>query len=125
MPDGTDAVYTLDGGEHHLDRIPTESHAARLDNVPREESLATSSPAVNEQVPHGTVTHYWPLDAAAPADERQRALARTHGEWCERVVADLDRMHPGIHSSIRNIDVWVWGHGMIRPVPGFIWGKGR
>ncbi|MDP9003818.1 MAG: FAD-dependent oxidoreductase, partial [Verrucomicrobiota bacterium] len=77
-------------------------------------------------VPRETViTHYWPLDATPPAEERQRALGRTHAEWCDRVVADLDRIHPGIRSQIRNIDVWVWGHGMIRPVPGFIWGETR
>jgi hypothetical protein len=79
-----------------------------------------------DPVPRETViTHYWPLDAAAPAEERQHALVRTHADWCNRVVADLDRVHPGIHSHIRNIDVWVWGHGMIRPVPGFIWGEAR
>ena|SRR5207253_9678345 len=72
-----------------------------------------------------SLTHYWPLDGATPAEERQRALARTHADWCERVVADLDQTHPGIHSHIQHIDVWVWGHGMIRPVPGFIWGEAR
>jgi hypothetical protein len=79
-----------------------------------------------DPVPRKTViTHYWPLDGATPAEERQRALARTHADWCERVVADLDQTHPGIHSHIQHIDVWVWGHGMIRPVPGFIWGEAR
>ncbi len=77
-------------------------------------------------VPHETVlTHYWPLDASAPPEERQRALTRTHADWCDLIVADLARVHPGIDAHIRNLDVWLWGHGMVRPVPGFIWGETR
>jgi hypothetical protein len=34
-------------------------------------------------------------------------------------------MHPGIEERVEQIDVWLWGHAMARPVPGFIWGKAR
>ena len=71
------------------------------------------------------LTHYWPLDAQSPADERRRAVARTHDEWCGLIAEDLEETHPGVTGQIRNIDVWLWGHGMIRPVPGFIWGEAR
>jgi len=77
-------------------------------------------------VPRETVlTHYWPLDSTAPADERQRAIVKTHRQWCDQIVADLALVHPGIEEHIRQVDVWLWGHGMIRPVPGFIWGETR
>jgi hypothetical protein len=131
LPDGNDAVYSpWMVANITLDHLPNGAGTPLAwDNVPRaSESLGyvVSTHQNLAPVPHETVlTHYWPLDAAAPAVERERALARTHAEWCERIVADLDRMHPGIHSSIRNIDVWVWGHGMIRPVTGFIWGEAR
>lgn len=78
------------------------------------------------QRPQATVlTYYQPLDDAPPAKARELALARTHREWSEQVVADLEAAHPGIQNSITNLDVWLWGHAMIRPTPGFIWGERR
>jgi glycine/D-amino acid oxidase-like deaminating enzyme len=113
-----------------LDRVPGGDGAALAwDNVARASTSLGYVVATHQdvqRVPRETVlTHYWPLDSATPAEERQRALARTHREWCDLVVADLAVIHPGIEPHIRQIDVWVWGHGMIRPVPGFIWGEMR
>jgi hypothetical protein len=131
LPDGNDAVYSpWMVANITLDQLPAGfGTPLAWDNVARSSDSLGYVVATHQNVhpvPHETViTHYWPLDAAAPADERQRALARTHADWCERIVADLDRVHPGIHSHVRNIDVWVWGHGMVRPVPGFIWGDAR
>jgi hypothetical protein len=131
LPGGNDAVYSpWMVANITLDQLPAGfGTPLAWDNVARSSDSLGYVVATHQNVhpvPHETViTHYWPLDAAAPADERQRALARTHADWCERIVADLDRVHPGIHSHVRNIDVWVWGHGMVRPVPGFIWGDAR
>ena len=76
--------------------------------------------------PQQTVlTWYMALSQDDPAGARRQALETSHSQWQEMVVADLERMHPGIRSLILNIDTWVWGHGMIRPQPGFIWGEGR
>jgi hypothetical protein len=131
LPVARDAVYSpWMVANITLDQLPNGSGAPLAwDNVARGSDSLGYVVATHQNVdpvPRQTViTHYWPLDAAAPAEERQRALGRTHGDWSERIVADLDRTHPGIHSHIRNIDVWVWGHGMIRPVPGFIWGEPR
>jgi monoamine oxidase len=71
------------------------------------------------------LTCYFPLTAGEPAAERQKAIKRTYDEWAAMVVQDLSRMHPGIEKSIEEVDVWVWGHAMIRPVPGLIWGRAR
>jgi hypothetical protein len=30
-----------------------------------------------------------------------------------------------LRSQVLRLDGWVWGHGMIRPVPGFLWGPQR
>jgi hypothetical protein len=131
LPGGEDSVYSpWMVANITLDQVPDGSGAPLAwDNVARASESLGYVVATHQSVgsvPRETViTHYWPLDAAAPAQERERALARTHDDWCARVVADLDRIHPGIHSHIRNIDVWLWGHGMIRPVPGFIWGEAR
>ncbi len=71
------------------------------------------------------LTYYLPLSETDPATARRMAIARSHGEWCDQIVADLSRMHPGIRNAITNLDVCIWGHAMIRPVPGFIWGRDR
>lgn len=71
------------------------------------------------------ITWYLPLDEKSPAEERTQALARTDVQWQEIVRDDLEKMHPEISRDIREIEVWVWGHGMITPVPGFITGQLR
>jgi hypothetical protein len=77
-------------------------------------------------VPRQTViTYYQPLDSDEPAIARQQALNRSHNEWCQRIVAELSVAHPEIADHILEVDVWVWGHAMVRPVPGFIWGPAR
>ncbi len=77
-------------------------------------------------VPGASVlTHYWPLDDAPPAEARRQMLARTYDEWCELILGDLERVHPGLRREVTQLDVWLWGHGMIRPGPGFLWGGVR
>jgi hypothetical protein len=68
---------------------------------------------------------YWPLSDGTPAEERQAALDRSYDDWQAMIVAELETMHPGIRQHILAIDVWLWGHGMIRPLPGFIWSAAR
>lgn len=75
--------------------------------------------------PKNVWTYYWPLSGEAPASARNSALARSHPEWVAMILKDLRGAHPGIESLIENIDIWIWGHGMIRPTPGFIWGTAR
>jgi hypothetical protein len=77
-------------------------------------------------VPRRTVlTYYLPLDEDEPAVARQKALARHYEEWCELIIADLSQAHNDIAEHITHLDVWLWGHAMVRPVPGFIWGQAR
>jgi monoamine oxidase len=71
------------------------------------------------------LTHYWPLSDLPPAQARQQAVDRSLAEWQAMVQTDLLRAHPELEGQISNIDVWLWGHGMIRPIPGFLWGEAR
>ena len=71
------------------------------------------------------LTYYWPLSDKEPQVARQEALGRSYKEWADLAVNDLNRAHPGIEDKIHHLDVWIWGHGMIRPLPGFIWGEDR
>ncbi|MES2558854.1 MAG: FAD-dependent oxidoreductase [Bacteroidota bacterium] len=75
--------------------------------------------------PQKVLTYYLPLSDGTPADERKQAFKRTHEEWVQLICADLKKVHPGIDRYIEQIDIWLWGHGMIRPVPGFITGSER
>ncbi|WP_026791144.1 FAD-dependent oxidoreductase [Pleomorphomonas oryzae] len=71
------------------------------------------------------LTAYWPLSHKTPSEARQDALGRSLDEWQRIFADDLLNIHPELSGHIRSIDVCVWGHAMIRPVPGFIWGEAR
>lgn len=71
------------------------------------------------------VTYYRPLDDTDAATARMTALRRSYPEWCDMILSDLSSAHPELRSSLRHLDVMVWGHGMVTPVPGFLWGSER
>lgn len=66
------------------------------------------------------LTWYLPLSREAPADARKLLLERTLHDWQMLVADDLLAMNPDLAGAIERIDVWRWGHAMIRPVPGFL-----
>jgi hypothetical protein len=72
-----------------------------------------------------SVTYYKPLSSADAAAERGRALKTGYDEWAEMIIRELSMIHPGIGHDIEELNVWIWGHAMVRPVPGFIWGEAR
>jgi phytoene dehydrogenase-like protein len=72
-----------------------------------------------------TLTYYWPLSDLPPDQARAEALSRPYAEWRDRILTELLTIHPELDGHVRRLDVWLWGHGMIRPVPGFIWGPER
>lgn len=81
---------------------------------------------LTQMTPLQTVlTYYWPLSHLHPDAARKEALARTYAEWQKIFVDELLSLHPELEGQIRHLDVWVWGHAMVRPTPGFIWGKQR
>jgi len=71
------------------------------------------------------ITYYLPLCDHNCRVSRLAAYARTYEQWLDIIMPELEFMHPGIEEAIENIDLWVWGHGMISPTPGFIWGNDR
>jgi phytoene dehydrogenase-like protein len=46
-------------------------------------------------------------------------------EGAELVIADLRRAHPDVEACVERLDLWRWGHAMIRPRPGFVFGRVR
>lgn len=69
-------------------------------------------------------TYYRPL-TGDPDKQRAAARTRTLAEWRESCLKDLERALPGLRERVTRLDAWVWGHGMILPKPGFIWGAER
>lgn len=67
------------------------------------------------------LTWYLPLSTMAPAAARRLLVERPAEEWRRIVADDLLATNPDLEGAIRSIDLWRWGHAMIRPVPGFIW----
>lgn len=80
---------------------------------------------ISANAPKHVLTYYLPLCDTDPKTARIKALQTQHPEWVKLVTDDLDKVHIGIAKHIENIDIWLWGHGMIRPVPGYIWGNLR
>ena len=71
------------------------------------------------------ITWYYPVCDESPAAARNRLLELGRDEWAEIALSDLQPAHPDIRSVTRRIDVMRWGHAMIRPRTGFIWGGQR
>jgi protoporphyrinogen oxidase len=73
----------------------------------------------------GVITYYYPLSQDQPKASRQALYNSTPEQWSQTIVSDLQKMHPSIAKEIISMDLWPWGHGMIRPSVGFIWGGTR
>ncbi len=113
-----------------LNRLP-QGKGSRLawDNVVYDSKLLGYVVATHQnlnRVQNETViTYYWPLDHLPPALARKEALTRSYQEWQDIILAELRRIHPELNGAVRNLDVWLWGHGMIRPSLGYIWNPNR
>ena len=71
------------------------------------------------------LTYYYPLCDENPRVGRTRLLETDWGGWAEVTLSDLSRAHPGIRGLVERLDVMRWGHAMIRPRVGFMWGEAR
>jgi phytoene dehydrogenase-like protein len=69
------------------------------------------------------LTYYLPLIDADVKRVRRQALAASWEEWTRRILFDLAPAHPGLEALVERIDVYLWGHAMVRPRPGFLWSR--
>jgi hypothetical protein len=82
-------------------------------------------PATERVRPGAVLTLYEPLvatDGAGLHARRQHLLEGTLPVLAQRATDRLEALHPGIGDAIVQVDVARWGHGMIRPVPGLLFG---
>ena len=70
-------------------------------------------------------TYYYPLVDENARNARTRLLETDWRGWAEIALSDLSRAHPDIRSLVERLDVMRWGHAMIRPRTGFMWGQAR
>lgn len=66
------------------------------------------------------LTWYLPLSDMAPEQARKLLVDRPLSDWQRIVRDDLLTMNPDLEDAILGIDIWRWGHAMVRPTPGFL-----
>lgn len=71
------------------------------------------------------LTFYQPLALSDATSQRKQMQQTSWATWSQAVFTDLQRAHPTLQEHTENIDIFLWGHGMIKPQPGFIWGTHR
>jgi hypothetical protein len=70
-------------------------------------------------------TYYYPMCDDDPREARSRLLGMDWRSCADVALTDLSRAHADIRSLVERLDVMRWGHAMIRPRPGFVWGGAR
>jgi hypothetical protein len=70
-------------------------------------------------------TYYYPLCDDNPRAGRTRLLETDWRGWADVTLTDLARAHADIRDLVERLDVMRWGHAMIRPRTGFMWGGAR
>src|SRR5262245_28152006 len=114
-----------------LREFPAESGRVPLawDNVlydsPSLGYVVATHQSLQTQIRETVFTYYYPLTGNPVRRERTRLLETAWPSWCEFILKDLGKPHPGIERLVTRLDVFRWGHAMARPKPGFIWGQDR
>lgn len=108
----------------HLSRRPRESSfPLSWDNVIHDSRslgyVVATHQAGNDHGPT-VLTWYHPLCDDDVKAARQQLLKAKWADLADVVLTDLERPHPEIRSLVTRLDVFRWGHAMIRPRPGFI-----
>lgn len=113
----------------HLSRRPRESSfPLSWDNVIHDSrSLGYVVATHQSGNDHGptVLTWYHPLCDDDAKAARKQLLEATWSDLAEVVLTDLERPHPEIRELVTRLDVFRWGHAMIRPRPGFITSRQR
>lgn len=110
LPKGNGAPLSWDNVVYKSDLL---GYVVATHQIPQSHSLKT------------VITYYWPMSDNDPMESRKQALARSYEEWQQIFLTELLRIHPELEDKIENLDIWLWGHAMIRPTPGFVWGENR
>ncbi|CAN5148631.1 FAD-dependent oxidoreductase [soil metagenome] len=69
------------------------------------------------------LTYYYPM--CEDPNGRTTLFNYDWKQLADVCLTDLSRAHPDIYDLTERIDIMRWGHAMISPRPGFIWGGER
>lgn len=108
----------------HLNRRPRESSfPLSWDNVIHDSrSLGYVVATHQSGNDHGptVLTWYHPLCDDNAKAAREQLLKAKWADLADVVLTDLERPHPEIRELVTRLDLFRWGHAMIRPRPGFL-----
>jgi phytoene dehydrogenase-like protein len=113
---------------HLKDRPSSRGFPLAWDNVLYDSPSLGYVVATHQRgIDHGPTifTYYYPMTDADPSEARRRLLSAGQAEWADVALADLSRAHPNLRGLVERLDVMRWGHAMVRPAPGFVWGGAR
>jgi hypothetical protein len=76
---------------------------------------------------HGptVITYFLPFLDDDPREGRRRLFAGDREHWARVALEDLARAHPDLPGLCQRVDVMRWGHAMVRPAPGLMFGGAR
>ncbi|HYB19809.1 MAG TPA: NAD(P)-binding protein [Thermodesulfobacteriota bacterium] len=86
--------------------------------VATHQSLAT-------QIRKTVLTYYYAMAGGPPVQERIHLLHTSWKDWADFILKDLSRPHPEMRDLVTHLDIFRWGHAMVQPQVGFIWGSAR
>ena len=111
--------------------FPTERAGVSLawDNVlydsPSLGYVVATHQSLRTHLNESVFTYYYPLTASPVRQERTRLLETDWRSWSQFILKDLGKPHPEIGRLVTRLDIFRWGHAMVRPKPGFLWGGAR
>ncbi len=112
----------------HLREHPEHDFEPAWDNVlfdsPSLGYVSATHQALRDRGP-AVWTYYLPLTGDDPKRERERLLQLEHSAIADAVLSDLTRAQPELPRLVERLDVCKWGHAMVRPTPGFLFGPHR
>lgn len=71
------------------------------------------------------ITYYRAFPDADALKARRQVYQTRDKDWEAQIIADLKIAHPEIERLVESIELQRWGHGMISPKTGFIFGQER
>jgi protoporphyrinogen oxidase len=114
-----------------LKSLPLTRHGMPLawDNViydsPSLGYVVSTHQSLATRVKETVLTYYYAMVEGPPAEQRTRLLRTSWKDWVKFILKDLSRPHPEIYELVSRLDIFRWGHAMVQPRVGFVWGKAR
>ncbi|ESU24496.1 putative twin-arginine translocation pathway signal protein [Flavobacterium enshiense DK69] len=81
--------------------------------------------SVQQVQPKKVITYYYSFSSSDIRKSRRTLYRQKKDYWKQMVFDDLKKAHPDIEEKTEEISIHLLGHGMISPVPGFLFGVAK